>query len=83
MFALISNDEFAASGQMLVKQLKNRYNDPTMSPKFVVGVDRSKMRLYDTEQNTQDQILDVRPDFKPSDDQSKFKPTKSFADFTY
>ena len=39
------------------------------------------MRLYDTEQNTQDQILDVRPDFKPSDDQSKFKPTKSFMDF--
>ena len=35
------------------------------------------MRLYDTEQNTQDQILDVRPDSKPSDDQSKFKPTKS------
>ena len=83
MFALISNDEFAASGQMLVKQLKNRYNDPTMSSKFVVGVDRAKMRLYDTEQNTQDQILDVRPDFKPADDESKFKPTKSFADFTY
>jgi replicative DNA helicase len=51
MFALISNEELANNGQILVKQLKNRYNDPTAYQRFVVGVDRSKMRLYDVDQN--------------------------------
>ena len=83
MFALISNDELDQMGQIMVKQLKNRYNDPTMYRKFVVGIDRAKMRLYDVEQTTQDSILDSEPTIKYSDEESKFQPTKSFADFTF
>jgi len=47
MFALISNEELDALNQIVVKQLKNRYNDPTINKRFVLGIDRSKMRLYD------------------------------------
>ena len=47
MFALISTEELEQQGRILVKQLKNRYNDPTASRKFILGIDRSKMRLYD------------------------------------
>jgi len=47
MFALVSNDELAAQNQILVKQLKNRYNDPNMHKRFVISVDRSKMKLSD------------------------------------
>ena len=53
MFALISNEEMAKNNQMMVKQLKNRYNDPNVHKRFVIGVDRSKMRLYDTDQDEQ------------------------------
>ena len=53
MFALMSNEELEALGQMKVKQLKNRYNDPSMNRAFIVGVDRAKMRLYDVEQQAQ------------------------------
>ena len=53
MFALQSNEELEALGQMKVKQLKNRYNDPAMNRSFIVGVDRAKMRLYDTENSAQ------------------------------
>lgn len=56
MFALISTEELQQLGQMMVKQLKNRYNDPGVNKKFVVGVDRAKMRLYDVESNAQDLI---------------------------
>jgi len=52
MFALISNPELNSQGKILVKQLKNRYNDPTSNQRFVVGVDRSKMRLYDVDQSS-------------------------------
>lgn len=52
MFALISNPELNSQGKILVKQLKNRYNDPTMNQRFVVGVDRSKMRLFDCDQSS-------------------------------
>lgn len=54
MFALITSDELEALNQIQVKQLKNRYNDPSVNKRFVVGVDRSKMRLYDLEQEAQD-----------------------------
>jgi hypothetical protein len=47
MFALISTEELEGLGQIMVKQLKNRYNDPTVFKRFVVGIDRAKMRLYD------------------------------------
>jgi len=82
MFALISNEELESMGQILVKQLKNRYNDLATHRKFVVGIDRAKMRLYDVEQSAQDDVLDTEPTFKYNDEESKFKP-KSFADFTF
>ena len=83
MFALISNDELEQMGQIMVKQLKNRYNDPTMHRKFVVGIDRAKMRLYDVEQSAQEDILDSEPTIKYNDEEPKFKQTKSFADFNF
>jgi replicative DNA helicase len=58
MFALITNEELEALGQIMVKQLKNRYSDPNYYKRFVVGVDRAKMRLYDTEQSAQSDIID-------------------------
>ena len=58
MFALIRSDELDNLGQIMVKQLKNRYCDLTMNKRFVVGIDRPKMRLYDVEQKAQDDILD-------------------------
>ena len=56
MFALISNEELEGLGQIMVKQLKNRYNDPSSNKRFVIGVDRSKMKLYDVEQSAQNII---------------------------
>ena len=58
MFALISTEELEQLGQIMVKQLKNRYNDLSMNKRFIVGIDRAKMRLYDCEQTAQDDILD-------------------------
>ena len=58
MFALISTEELETLNQILVKQLKNRYNDPTIHKRFVVGIDRAKMRLYDCEQKAQEDIID-------------------------
>ena len=63
MFALISTEELEELGQMLVKQLKNRYNDPTKYKRFVIGVDRSRMKLYDVEESAQTDIMsDLVPD---------------------
>ena len=59
MVALISTEDLEATGQIMVKQLKNRYNDPTMYKRFVVGIDRAKMRLYDCEQSAQEDIIDA------------------------
>lgn len=58
MFALISTEELENLNQIMVKQLKNRYNDPTMFKRFVVGIDRTKMRLYDVEETAQKDIGD-------------------------
>jgi replicative DNA helicase len=58
MFALISSEELEELGQIMVKQLKNRYSDPTMYKRFTVGIDRAKMRLYDVEQSAQNDIID-------------------------
>ena len=58
MFALISTEDLEDLNQVMVKQLKNRYNDPTLYKRFVIGVDRAKMRLYDVEQSAQDGVLD-------------------------
>ena len=78
MFALITSDEMDDMGQIMVKQLKNRYNDPTMFRKFMVGIDRAKMRLYDVEQTAQEDILDSKPTVKYNDEESKFKSVSSF-----
>ena len=61
MFAIINSDELEQLNQLMVKQLKNRYNDPTLYKRFVIGVDRAKMRLYDVEQAAQDDIVDDGP----------------------
>ena len=68
MLALISNEEMEELGQIMIKQLKNRYNDPTMYKRFVVGIDRAKMRLYDCDQ--QDDIIDAG-DIEPVTDTKK------------
>jgi len=62
MFALISNEELDALNQIVVKQLKNRYNDPTVNKRFVVGIDRSKMRLYDVENEEQKDLVNSGQD---------------------
>ena len=59
MLALISTEELENLGQIMVKQLKNRYNDPTHYKRFVLGVDRAKMKLYDVEQIAQDDLVDA------------------------
>ena len=81
MFALISTEELEGLGQILVKQLKNRYNDPTIHKRFVVGIDRAKMRLYDCEQSAQQDILDNGKDDEY--DYEERKPKKSFEGFKF
>ena len=81
MFALISTEELEQLGQIMVKQLKNRYNDLSVFKRFVVGIDRAKMRLYDCEQTAQDNILDSgqEEEYTPEED----KPKKSFEGFKF
>ena len=81
MFALISTEELEGLGQILVKQLKNRYNDPTIHKRFVVGIDRAKMRLYDCEQSAQQDILDNGKEEEY--DYEERKPKKSFEGFKF
>ena len=81
MFALISTEDLEGLGQILVKQLKNRYNDPTIHKRFVVGIDRAKMRLYDCEQSAQQDILDNGKDEEY--DYEERKPKKSFEGFKF
>ena len=71
MFALISTEELEEISQIMVKQLKNRYNDPTINKRFVVGIDRAKMRLYDVEQSAQQGITDANQDVVPKDNLSE------------
>ena len=75
MFALISTEELEQQGQFMVKQLKNRYNDPTQHKRFVIGVDRSKMRLYDVEE-TQQTLTDDTPVFDKTPTGQRFKDFK-------
>jgi replicative DNA helicase len=82
MFALISTEELEQLGQIMVKQLKNRYNDPTIYKRFIVGIDRAKMRLYDCEQTAQKDILDSGNEDEYNDNEDK-KPKKSFEGFKF
>ena len=81
MFALISTDELEELGQIMVKQLKNRYNDLSIFKRFVVGIDRAKMRLYDCEQSAQDDILDKGKEEEYTYEDEK--PKKSFEGFKF
>jgi len=81
MFALISTDDLEGLGQIMVKQLKNRYNDPTMNKRFVVGIDRAKMRLYDCEQAAQEDIVDSGQEEEYNNNEKK--PKKSFDGFKF
>ena len=79
MFALISSEELEEMNQIMVKQLKNRYNDPTMNKRFAVGIDRSKMRLYDI-QDAQTGLVDSG---KEVEIVKKVAGKKSFAELKY
>ena len=81
MFALISTEELEDLNQIMVKQLKNRYNDPTIYKRFVVGIDRAKMRLYDCEQSAQQDIVDSGQEEEYNNEDKKH--TKSFAEFKF
>lgn len=77
MFALISTEELQKLGQIMVKQLKNRYNDPNINTRFVLGIDRSKMKLYDAEASAQTNITSsnqVSANTRPNT--NKFKQLK-------
>jgi archaellum biogenesis ATPase FlaH len=80
MFALMSNEELESLGQMKVKQLKNRYNDPAMNRSFIVGIDRSKMRLYDVE-NTAQNIVDSNQTKEKENYPSPEESYDKFSDF--
>ena len=80
MFALISTEELEQLGQIMVKQLKNRYNDISIFKRFIVGIDRAKMRLYDCEQTAQDNILDSGQEEEYNNEE---KPKKSFEGFKF
>lgn len=81
MFALITSEELESLSQLMVKQLKNRYNDPSRNKRFVIGVDRSKMRLYDVDESAQD-LIDDKPVMDKTDfgerDSDFFKKRSKF-----
>jgi len=76
MFALISNDELSSVGKIMVKQLKNRYNDPTRYQRFTLKIDRAKMRLSDDDDTGDDNVIDARPVFDKSEAAERFKDFK-------
>ena len=78
MFALITSDELEELDQLVVKQLKNRYNDPTIFKRFVIGIDRSRMKLYDVEQEAQEELIDS---IDVNDDTPVFDRSEKFRDF--
>jgi len=80
MFALISTEELEGMNQIMVKQLKNRYNDPTSYKRFCIGIDRSKMRLYDIEEAQKDLVDAGEPEI---DLVKKFTSKKTFQDLKY
>ena len=85
MFALISTEELEGMNQIMVKQLKNRYNDISTNKRFCVGIDRAKMRLYDVEQSAQNNLLDSGQgdDEEQIDIVKRFNSKKTFAELKY
>ena len=82
LLAIISTEELDNMNQVMIKQLKNRYSDKSINKRFVVGIDRSKMRLYDVEQSAQGDILDSGQEYEYNDYEEK-KPKKSFEGFKF
>jgi len=82
LLSLISTEELDSMGQIMIKQLKNRYTDKSINKRFVVGIDRAKMRLYDCEQSAQKDILDSGNEDEYNDYEDK-KPKKSFEGFKF
>ena len=80
MFGIISTEDLEKLGQLLIKQLKNRYNDPSQHKRFVIGVDRAKMRLYDVDASAQRNIMqeDAKVEQKPTTFTSKMFAKKNF-----
>ena len=81
MCAIISNEQLEQLNQIMVKQQKNRYNDPSYYKKFILGVDRAKMRLYDVEQGGQDDLLDSGQDNGPDKPINTFGTREKFDGF--
>jgi hypothetical protein len=79
MFALISNEELEEMNQIAIKQLKNRYNDPTINKRFVIGIDRAKMKLFDISQEQQEDLADSGQDDVPVFDNTSFGKYKGFS----
>lgn len=88
MFAVISTEELEKLGQVMVKQLKNRYNDPTQNKRFIIGIDRSRMKLYDVEASAQTLIDDAahvgtKTEDKPLNTFGNREKPQNFGDFSY
>lgn len=81
LVALISTEELEGLNQIMIKQLKNRYGDKSILKRFVVGIDRAKMRLYDVEQSAQKDILDSGQEAEYNYEETK--PKKSFEGFKF
>ena len=77
MVALISTEELEELDQIMVKQLKNRYNDPTYYRRFIIGVDRARMKLYDTEQSATEELHDSPPAFDSSESGKRISGEKT------
>jgi hypothetical protein len=87
MFALISTEELEGMNQIMVKQLKNRYHDPTMNKRFCLGIDRAKMKLYDVEQSAQKDLVDSGQDHGDEEEKidlvKRFQNKKTLATLSY
>ena len=83
MFALISTEELEKMSQLMVKQLKNRYNDPAMNKRFMVGIDRGKMKLFDLEDSAQDGIMDSGQDDVPVFENTTIGQRRDFSKFDF
>jgi len=81
MFALITSEELAELDQLVVKQLKNRYNDPNVFKRFVIGIDRARMKLYDVEQEAQEELVDSADQY--DDSKPVFDRGRDYSDFNF
>lgn len=83
MIAIMSNEELQEMNQIVVKQLKNRYNDPSYLRKFIIGVDRAKMKLYDVEQSAHEDLIDTGPALDKTDTGARIKNERKFDKSTF